>query len=67
MSRRIFMETLLAVQSVPMGQFHATENIADKLRAVSLSLDQLLFHVSRPMRWDISMISGAAAAAMESP
>lgn len=35
-----------------MGHFHPTENIADKLSAVSLSLDQLLLHVSRPMRWD---------------
>ncbi len=35
-----------------MGHFHPTENIADKLSAVSLSLDELLLHVSRPMRWD---------------
>lgn len=35
-----------------MGHFHPTENIADKLSAVSLSLDHLLLHVSRPMRWD---------------
>lgn len=35
-----------------MGHFHPTENIADKLSAVSLSLDRILLHVSRPMRWD---------------
>lgn len=35
-----------------MGHFHPTENIADKLSAVALSLDELLLHVSRPMRWD---------------
>ncbi|MFK7764623.1 MAG: L-rhamnose isomerase [Roseobacter sp.] len=35
-----------------MGHFHPTENIADKLSAVALSLDQILLHVSRPMRWD---------------
>ena len=35
-----------------MGHFHPTENIADKLSAVALSLDRLLLHVSRPMRWD---------------
>lgn len=35
-----------------MGHFHPTENIADKLSAVALSLDTLLLHVSRPMRWD---------------
>ncbi len=35
-----------------MGHFHPTENIADKLSAVALSLDEFLLHVSRPMRWD---------------
>ncbi|MEM9428564.1 MAG: L-rhamnose isomerase [Pseudomonadota bacterium] len=35
-----------------MGHFHPTESVADKLSAVALSLDELLLHVSRPMRWD---------------
>lgn len=35
-----------------MGHFHPTENIADKLSAVALSLPEILLHVSRPMRWD---------------
>lgn len=35
-----------------MGHFHPTENVADKLSSVALSLDQILLHVSRPMRWD---------------
>lgn len=35
-----------------MGHFHPTENVADKLSAVSMSLPQILLHVSRPMRWD---------------
>ncbi|WP_108838070.1 L-rhamnose isomerase [Tateyamaria sp. Alg231-49] len=35
-----------------MGHFHPTENIADKLSSVALSLDEILLHVSRPMRWD---------------
>lgn len=35
-----------------MGHFHPTENIADKLSAVALSVDRILLHVSRPMRWD---------------
>jgi len=35
-----------------MGHFHPTENIADKLSAVALSLDEILLHVSRPMLWD---------------
>ncbi len=35
-----------------MGHFHPTENVADKLSSVALSLDEILLHVSRPMRWD---------------
>lgn len=35
-----------------MGHFHPTENIADKLSSVALSVNELLLHVSRPMRWD---------------
>lgn len=42
-------KTLLCLD---MGHFHPTENIADKLSAVALSLDEILLHVSRPMRWD---------------
>lgn len=35
-----------------MGHFHPTESVADKLSAVALSVDHMLLHVSRPMRWD---------------
>ena len=42
-------DTLLCLD---MGHFHPTENIADKLSACALSLDEILLHVSRPMRWD---------------
>lgn len=42
-------KTLLCLD---MGHFHPTENVADKLSAVALSLDEILLHVSRPMRWD---------------
>lgn len=42
-------QTLLCLD---MGHFHPTENVADKLSAVALSLDEVLLHVSRPMRWD---------------
>jgi L-rhamnose isomerase len=35
-----------------MGHFHPTENVADKLSSVSLSVPELLLHVSRPVRWD---------------
>ena len=35
-----------------MGHFHPTESVADKLSAVAMSVQDLLLHVSRPMRWD---------------
>ncbi len=35
-----------------MGHFHPTENVADKLTSVALSVQDILLHVSRPMRWD---------------
>ena len=35
-----------------MGHFHPTESVADKLSAVALSVDDLLLHISRPVRWD---------------
>ena len=35
-----------------MGHFHPTENVADKLSSVALAVDEILLHVSRPMRWD---------------
>ncbi|WP_435258257.1 L-rhamnose isomerase [Thioclava sp. FR2] len=35
-----------------MGHFHPTENVADKLSSVSLAVQDILLHVSRPMRWD---------------
>lgn len=35
-----------------MGHFHPTESVADKLSSVSLSVPDILLHVSRPMRWD---------------
>lgn len=34
------------------GHFHPTEIISDKLSTVLLFTDELLLHVSRPMRWD---------------
>lgn len=34
------------------GHFHPTEEIADKLSSISLYVDEILLHVSRPMRWD---------------
>ena len=40
------------VLCLDMGHFHPTENVADKLSSVSLFVDEVLLHVSRPMRWD---------------
>lgn len=34
------------------GHFHPTEVISNKISAMSLFLDQMLLHVSRPVRWD---------------
>lgn len=34
------------------GHFHPTESVADKLSAVYLFFDELMLHVSRPVRWD---------------
>ncbi|OQA85357.1 MAG: L-rhamnose isomerase [Lentisphaerae bacterium ADurb.Bin242] len=34
------------------GHFHPTEVISDKISAVLLFLDEILLHVSRPVRWD---------------
>ena len=35
-----------------MGHFHLTESIADKISSALLFADDLLLHVSRPVRWD---------------
>lgn len=40
------------VLCLDMGHFHPTENVADKLSAVAMSVERLLLHVSRPVRWD---------------
>jgi L-rhamnose isomerase len=34
------------------GHFHPTESVADKLSAALGFIDEVLLHVSRPMRWD---------------
>ena len=49
MGYAIRKKTLLCID---MGHFHPTESTADKLSALALSLDEILLHVSRPMRWD---------------
>jgi len=34
------------------GHFHPTENVADKISTALCFLDEILLHVSRPVRWD---------------
>jgi L-rhamnose isomerase len=34
------------------GHFHPTEGIADKISALALFSDEIMLHVSRPVRWD---------------
>ena len=34
------------------GHFHPTEGIADKISATMLYVNEMLLHVSRPVRWD---------------
>ncbi|MGL1890720.1 MAG: L-rhamnose isomerase [Spirochaetaceae bacterium] len=35
-----------------LGHFHPTESIADKISSLYQYLDEMLLHVSRPVRWD---------------
>jgi L-rhamnose isomerase len=42
-------KTLLCLDA---GHFHPTENVADKISTALSYLDELLLHVSRPVRWD---------------
>ncbi len=35
-----------------LGHFHISESIADKISSILLYSDNLLLHVSRPVRWD---------------
>lgn len=41
--------TLLCIDA---GHFHPTENVADKISTSLCFIDELLLHVSRPVRWD---------------
>lgn len=42
-------KTLLTLDA---GHFHPTENVADKISTALCFVDDLLLHVSRPVRWD---------------
>jgi L-rhamnose isomerase len=51
------------------GHFHPTEVISDKISSVMCYLDELLLHVSRPVRWDsdhvVTLTDELQAIAME--
>ncbi len=38
--------------TLDIGHFHPTESVADKISSVFLYIDELLFHVTRGIRWD---------------
>ena len=42
-------KTLLCLDA---GHFHPTENVADKISTSLCFMDEILLHVSRPVRWD---------------
>jgi L-rhamnose isomerase len=42
-------KTLLCIDA---GHFHPTENVADKISTSLCYIDEILLHVSRPVRWD---------------
>lgn len=42
-------KTLLCLDA---GHFHPTENVGDKISTALCFVDELLLHVSRPVRWD---------------
>jgi L-rhamnose isomerase len=42
-------KTLLCLDA---GHFHPTESVADKISTALCFLDEILLHVSRPVRWD---------------
>ncbi len=37
---------------IDMGHFHPTESVADKVSAFFQFMEELVFHISRPVRWD---------------
>jgi L-rhamnose isomerase len=42
----------LLLLCLDIGHFHPTEQVSDKVSAVFQFLDELLLHVTRPVRWD---------------
>lgn len=40
------------IPTLDTGHFHPTERVSDKISSLALFYDELLLHVSRPVRWD---------------
>jgi len=54
-SHEFYLGYALAKRKMPcldLGHFHPTESVADKLSALLQFFDELLLHLSRPVRWD---------------
>jgi L-rhamnose isomerase len=54
-SHEFFLSYALAKRKIPcldLGHFHPTESVADKISALLQFFDELLLHLSRPVRWD---------------
>lgn len=47
-----YSQTRNTLLCMDMGHFHLTESVADKISSFFLYQDELLLHVSRPVRWD---------------
>jgi L-rhamnose isomerase len=47
-----YAATRKALVCLDAGHFHPTENVADKISTALCYLDEILLHVSRPVRWD---------------
>ncbi|HEV2326103.1 MAG TPA: L-rhamnose isomerase [Terracidiphilus sp.] len=47
-----YASTRKTMLCIDMGHFHPTENVADKISTTLCFLDEILLHVSRPVRWD---------------
>jgi L-rhamnose isomerase len=47
-----YASTRKALLCLDAGHFHPTENVADKISTALCFVDEILLHVSRPVRWD---------------
>jgi L-rhamnose isomerase len=47
-----YASTRKTILCLDAGHFHPTENVADKISTTLCFVDEILLHVSRPVRWD---------------